>query len=192
MTSADPNRLDKDKDGIGCENNGKGGNGHNNNNNEDDGDDSSNDNDNGDYNNYIIMSSDSCNYISDTVDLSSEQLDPQETRTIAYFGNCDINIASLQLNLVQSDDLKLVAAHLNDGLSDAIEVDMNQVDQSTSDSNTLYETTITDNQQGHDLDTGEPKTLNNINGIVLWNDDEDEPIVFNENNFVEANINFFN
>ena len=56
----------------------------------------------------------------------------------------------------------------------------------------MYEATITDNQDGRDLDTGETKTLNNVNGIVLWNNDEDEPIEFADNNFVEANINFFN
>ena len=67
-----------------------------------------------------------------------------------------------------------------------------QVEQSDSNSNTLYKATITNNQEGHDLDTGETKTLNNVNGIVLWNDDEDEPIEFPDNNFVEANINFFN
>jgi hypothetical protein len=92
----------------------------------------------------------------------------------------------------QNDDLKLVAANLDDGLSDAVEVEMNQVEQSQSNSNILYEATITDNQEGPDLDTGETKTLNNVNGIVLWNDGEDEPIEFAENNFVEANINFFN
>ena len=69
---------------------------------------------------------------------------------------------------------------------------MNQIEQSQSNSNVLYEATITDNQEGQDLDTGETKTLNNVNGIVLWNDDEDEPIEFADNNFVEANINFFN
>ncbi len=67
-----------------------------------------------------------------------------------------------------------------------------QVEQSDSNSNTLYKATITNNQEGRDLDTGETKTLNNVNGIVLWNDDEDEPIKFPDNNFVEANINFFN
>ena len=69
---------------------------------------------------------------------------------------------------------------------------MNQVEQSESNSNILYEATITDNQEGPDLDTGKTKTLNNVNGIVLWNDGEDEPIEFADNNFVEANINFFN
>jgi hypothetical protein len=191
VTSADPNRLDKDKDGIGCENNGRGGNGHNNNNNDDD-DGSGNNDDNNDSNNYIIMPSDSCNDISDTIDLSSDMIDPQETRTIAYFGNCELDSASLRLNLVQNSDLKLVAANLEDGLSDAVEVDLHQIEQSGSDSHILYEATITDNQEGQDLDTDETKTLNNVNGIVLWNDDEDESIEFADNNFVEANINFFN
>jgi hypothetical protein len=52
--------------------------------------------------------------------------------------------------------------------------------------------TVTDNQEGRDLDTGETKTLNNVNGIVLWNNDEDESIEFAENVFVEAYINSFN
>jgi hypothetical protein len=190
VTASDPNRLDKDGDGIGCEKNNRGGNDHNDNNNN--GNDNDNDNDNDNSNNYIIMPSDSCSDISDTIDFSSEQIDPQETRTIAYFGSCDLDSASLKLNLVLNDDLKLVAANLDDGLSDAVEVDMHQVEQSDSSSNTMYTATITANQEGHDLDTGETKTLNNVNGIVLWNDDEDEPIEFNENNFVESNINFFN
>ena len=189
LTSLDPNRLDRDNDGIGCENNGKGGNGNNNDNNDND-NNNNDDNDNSNY--YIIMSSDSCNDISDTVELSSEQIEPEEVRTIAYFGNCELDSASLQLNLVDNEDLKLVAANLNDGLSDAVEVEMNQVGQSDSNSNILYEATITDNQEGHDLDTGETKTLNNVNGIVLWNEGENGPIDFADNNFVEANINFFN
>ena len=98
----------------------------------------------------------------------------------------------MELNLVQNDDLKLVAANLDDGLSDAVEVELNQVEQSQSNSNILYEPTITDNKEGHDLDTGETKTLNNVNGIVLWNNDEDEPIEFADNNFVEGDFNFFN
>ena len=56
----------------------------------------------------------------------------------------------------------------------------------------MYEATITDNQDGRDLETGETKTLNKVNRIVLWNNDKDEPIEFADNNFVEANINFFN
>ncbi len=141
---------------------------------------------------YIITPSNSCADISDIVDLSSEQIDAEEVRIIAFFDNCDLDSASLQLNLVQNDDLKLVAANLDDGLSDAVEVEMNQVVQSQSSSNILYEATITDSQEGQDLDTGETKTLNNVNGIVLWNDDGDEPIEFANNNFVEADINFFN
>jgi hypothetical protein len=113
-------------------------------------------------------------------------------RIIAYFDNCDLESASLHLNIIQNSDIKLVVAHLENGLTDAIEVDMNPIDLSPSNSNTMYEATITDNQEGHDLETGELKTLNNVNGIVLWNDDEDEPIEFADNNFVEANINFFN
>jgi hypothetical protein len=56
----------------------------------------------------------------------------------------------------------------------------------------LYEATITDNQEGRDLDSDETKTLNNVNGIVLWNNNEGEAINLGDNNFVEANIHFFN
>jgi hypothetical protein len=56
----------------------------------------------------------------------------------------------------------------------------------------LFEATITDNQISQNLESGKIKTLNNVNGIVLWNDDEDEPIEFADNKFVETNINFFN
>ncbi len=69
---------------------------------------------------------------------------------------------------------------------------MNQVEESQSNSNILYEATITDNQEGRDLDSDETKTLNNVNGIVLWNNNEGEAINLGDNNFVEANIHFFN
>jgi hypothetical protein len=130
----------------------------NGNNDNDDNDNDNGNNDNDDSNNYIIMPSDSCADISDTVDLSSNQIDPQEARIIAFFDNCDLDIASLELNLVQNDELKLVAANLDDGLSDAVEVEMNQVELSDSDANILYQATMTDNQEGKDLDTGETKT----------------------------------
>jgi hypothetical protein len=71
-------------------------------------------------------------------------------------------------------------------------VEMNQVEESQSNSNILYEATITDNQEGRDLDSDETKTLNNVNGIVLWNNNEGEAINLGDNNFVEANIHFFN
>ncbi|MGD9534632.1 MAG: hypothetical protein AB7V56_12810 [Candidatus Nitrosocosmicus sp.] len=183
----DTQDFDRDGNGIGCEYGN--GNSHNDN---DGNDNDGNDNDGNGGDQYIIKASDSCADISDTVDLTSEQLGPQEVRTIAYFGNCDLDTASLQMNLVENEDLKLVAAHLDDGLSDAVEVNMNQDNQFDSNSNTLYTATITDNQEGNEVDTSETKTLNNVNGIVLWNDDEDESIEFADNNFVEANINFFN
>jgi hypothetical protein len=69
---------------------------------------------------------------------------------------------------------------------------MNQVEESQSNSNILYEATITGNQEGRDLDSDETKTLNNVNGIVLWNNNEGEAINLGDNNFVEANIHFFN
>ena len=53
---------------------------------------------------------------------------------------------------------------------------MNQVEESQSNSNILYEAKITDNQEGRDLDSDETKTLNNVNGIVLWNNSEGEAI----------------
>jgi hypothetical protein len=61
-----------------------------------------------------------------------------------------------------------------------------------SNSNILYEATITDNQEGRNLDSDETKTLNNVNRTVLWNNNESEAINLGDNNFVEANTHFFN
>ena len=44
-------------------------------------------------NNYIITPSNSCADISDTEDLSSEQINPEEVRIIAFFDNCDLDSA---------------------------------------------------------------------------------------------------
>jgi hypothetical protein len=82
---SDPHGFDKDNDGIGCENNGKGGNGNNNGSNDNDDNDIGNgNNDNDNSNHDIIVPSNSCDDISDTVDLSSEQIDPQDVRIIAF------------------------------------------------------------------------------------------------------------
>lgn len=43
-----------------------------------------------------------------------------------------------------------------------------------------------------ETDTGETKPLINADGIVLWNDGDDEQIEFDDDNSVEANSNFFN
>ena len=47
----------------------------------------------------------------DTYNLSSETIDSQDVRIIAYFDNCDLDSASLHLNIIQNSDIKLVAAN---------------------------------------------------------------------------------
>ena len=96
----------------------------------------------------------------------------------------------MTLNIVEDDDLKLVAANFKDGVSDALEVELEPIDnQESNSSNSLYEATISGTQEGLDLETGEPKTINDVNGIVLWNNGDD-PIQFAENNSVEFDIEF--
>jgi hypothetical protein len=96
----------------------------------------------------------------------------------------------LTLNIVEDDDLKLVAANFEDGESDAVEVELEPADNDDSDpDNSLYEASISRTQEGLDLETGDPKTINNVNGIVLWNNG-DNPIQFAENNSVEFDIEF--
>ena len=55
--------------------------------------------------------------------------------------------------------------------------------------NSLYEATISGTQEGLDLETGESRTISNVNGIVLWNNG-DNPIQFAENNSIEFDIDF--
>ena len=116
------------------------------------------------------------------------QLDSERVKIIAYFEDCKLGEASLKLILVEDNDLKLVAANFEDGESDAIEVELAPVDDEDSD-NSLYEATISGTQEGLNLETGESKTINNVNGIVLWNNGDD-PIQFAENNSIEFDIDF--
>jgi len=173
VNSPDPHDFDRDSNGIGCENG-------------NDGD--SNDGDS----NIVRASQDTCDDISDAVDLFPGQLDSERVKIIAYFDNCELDSASLLLNIVHDDDLKLVAAYFEDGISDAVEVTLDSLDEQGSDSDqVLYEATITGTQEGRDLETGEFKTISNVNGIVLWNDGDD-PIEFDEGNTVEFDIHFSN
>ena len=173
----DPHGFDKnDNDGIGCETN------------DNDDDDDGNGN-NGDSD-VIRASQDSCDDISDTIDLYPGQLDSERVQIIAYFEECELDLASLTLNIVEDDDLKLVAANFEEGVSDAVEVELEPIDNQDSNSdNSLYEATISGNQEGLDLETGDSKTISNVNGIVLWNNG-DNPIQFAENNSVEFDIEF--
>ena len=137
----------------------------------------------------IRASQDTCDDISDTMDLYPGQLDSERVKIIAYFEDCKLDEASLKLNLVGDDDLKLVAANFEDGESDAVEVELESVDDEDSSDNSLYEATISGTQEGLDLETGESKTIDNVNGIVLWNNGDDL-IQFAENNSVEFDIEF--
>ena len=172
VNGPDPHGFDGyDNDGIGCETN--------------DNDDNEN---NGDSD-VIRASQDTCDDISDTVDLYPGQLDSERVKIIAYFEDCKLDEASLKLNLVGDDDLKLVAANFEDGESDAVEVELESVDDEGSSDNSLYEANISGTQEGLDLETGESKTIDNVNGIVLWNNGDDL-IQFAENNSVDFDIEF--
>ena len=89
----------------------------------------------------------------------------------------------MKLDLVGDDDLKLVATNFEDGESDAVEVELESVDDEISSDNSLYQANISGTQEGLDLETGESKTIDNVNGIVLWNNGDD-PIQFAENNSI--------
>ncbi len=171
----DPHGFDGiDNDGIGCETD----------------DDNSNGNGSNGDSDVIRASQDTCDDISDTIDLFPGQLDSERVQIIAYFEDCELDFVSLTLNIVEDDDLKLVAANFENGISDAVEVELEPTENVDSNSsNSLYETTITGTQEGLDLETGDSKTINNVNGIVLWNNG-DVPIQFAENNSVEFDIEF--
>jgi hypothetical protein len=172
VNGVDPHDFDRNDDGIGCETS------------------NDNNNDNNGDSDVIRASQDTCDDISDTIELFPGQLDSERVQIIAYFEDCDLDLASLTLNIVEDDDLKLVAANFEDGVSDALEVELEPIDnQESNSSNSLYEATISGTQEGLDLETGDPKTINDVNGIVLWNNGDD-PIQFAENNSVEFDIEF--
>ena len=176
VNKPDPHGFDgNDNDGIGCETN---------DNDDDDGNGNNSDSD------VIRASQDTCDDISDMIDLFPGQIDSERVQIIAYFEDCNLDMATLTLNIVEDDDLKLVAANFEEGVSDAVEVELEPVDNQDSNSdNSLYEATISGTQEGLDLETGDSKTISNVNGIVLWNNGDD-PIQFAENNSVEFDIEF--
>lgn len=171
VNGADPHKFDREHDSIGCETS-----------------DDYDDGNNGDSD-VVRASQDTCDDISDTINLYPGQLDSQRVKIIAYFEDCKLDEASLKLNLVGDNNLKLVAANFVDGESGAVEVEIESVDDEDSSYNSLYEPTISGTLEGFDLDTGEPKTIDNVNGIVLWNNGDD-PIQFVENNSIEFDIDF--
>ena len=163
-------------DGIGCETN--------DNADDDDGDGNYGDSD------VIRAAQDTCVDISDTVDLFPGQLDSERVQIIAYFEDCKLDLASLTLNIVEDDDLKRVAANFEEGVSDAVGVELEPKDNQESNSgNSFFEATISGTQEGLDLETGDSRTISNVNGLVLWNNGDD-PIQFAENNSVEFDIDF--
>jgi hypothetical protein len=176
VNKPDPHGFDgNDNDGIGCEINDNG---------DDDGDGNNGDSD------VIRASQDTCDDISDTINLFPGQLDSERVQIIAFFEDCALDLASLTLNIPEDDDLKLVGANFEKGVSDAVEVELVPIDNQESNlDNSLYEATISGTQEGLDLETGDSKTINNVNGIVLWNNGDD-PIQFAENNSIEFDIEF--
>jgi hypothetical protein len=132
----------------------------------------------------IPASQDTCDDISDTIDLFPGQLDSERVQIIAYFDDCTLDLAILKLNIVEDDDLKLVATNFEEGVSDAIEVKLEPMDNDDSNSeNSLYATTVSGTQEGLDIETGDSKMISKVNRIVLWNNGDD-PIQFAENNSV--------
>lgn len=93
-------------------------------------------------------------------------------------------------NYIPNENLKLVVANFDEKVSDAAEVIQTPI-QYPSQEQILYTVTITSNQQGYDLESGELKTISAVNGIVLWNDGN-EPIVFDEDDTIEVTLDFFN
>jgi len=181
-SSADPHGFDKDKDGIGCETKS---------------DSDSDDSDNEDQTGTSITSStitvpqDTCSDATGIVKLGPGQIDSQAVRIVAFFDKCELTSAYLLSNYTQNENLKLVVANFDEKLSDAAELIQTPIQQQSNQNQVVYEVTITSNQQGYDLETGELKTINNVNGIILWNDG-DVPVEFDGDDVIEVTLDFFN
>jgi len=133
----------------------------------DTGDDDDGDGINGDSD-VIRAAQDTCDDFSGTVDLFLGQLDSERVQIIAYFEDCKLDLASLTLNIVEDGDLKLVAANFEEGVSDAIEVELEpKYNQESNSGNSFFEATISGTHEGLDLETGDSRTISNVSGIGL-------------------------
>ncbi len=178
VSSSDPHGFDRDNDGVGCETNSEP-------------EPESEPQESQTVVNTITVPQDACPDLSNTVKLGPGQIESKGVRIIAFFDTCELESASLFLNLVPDENLKLVVANFEINKSDAAEVTITPIIQQSNQNQVFYKTTIAANQEGYDLETGEIKTVNNVNGIVLWNSG-DEPIEFVEDNTVRLSIDFYN
>nr|MDP9015479.1 PKD domain-containing protein [Thermoproteota archaeon] len=136
-----------------------------------------------------------CGIISETMNLAG-QLAPKGIRIIGFFDQCQLDMASLLLNIPNDKDLKLIAGSIDfqnapqaRDNNDAVFVDMVKMRQLSS-TQGLYKTSFEDPLVGKDLVTKQPKELSNINTIVLWNDDAKEAISFGSGSAVGMSISF--
>jgi hypothetical protein len=136
-----------------------------------------------------------CGIISETINLAG-QLAPKGIRIIGFFDQCQLDMASLLLNIPNDKDLKLIAGSIDfqnapqaRDNNDAVFVDMVKMRQLSS-TQGLYKTSIEDPLIGKDLVTKQPKELSNINTIVLWNDDAKDAISFGSGSAVGMSISF--
>jgi hypothetical protein len=136
-----------------------------------------------------------CGIISETMNLAG-QLAPKGIRIIGFFDQCQLDMASLLLNIPNDKDLKLIAGSIDfqnapqaRDNNDAVFVDMVKMRQLSS-TQGLYKTSIEDPLVGKDLVTKQPKELSNINTIVLWNDDAKDAISFGSGSAVGMSISF--
>ncbi len=136
-----------------------------------------------------------CGIISETINLAG-QLAPKGIRIIGFFDQCQLDMASLLLNIPNDKDLKLIAGSIDfqnapqaRDNNDAVFVDMMKMRQVSS-TQGLYKTSIEEPLVGKDLVTKQPKELSNINTIVLWNDDAKDAISFGSGSAVGMSISF--
>jgi hypothetical protein len=136
-----------------------------------------------------------CGIISETINLAG-QLAPKGIRIIGFFDQCQLDMASLLLNIPNDKDLKLIAGSIDfqnapqaRDNNDAVFVDLVKMRQLSS-TQGLYKTSIEDPLVGKDLVTKQPKELSNINTIVLWNDDAKDTISFGIGSAVGTSISF--
>jgi len=137
-----------------------------------------------------------CGIISETINLAG-QLAPKGIRIIGFFDQCQLDMASLLLNIPNDKDLKLIAGSIDfqnapqqaRDNNDAVFVDMVKMRQLSS-THGLYKTSFEDPLVGKDLVTKQPKELSNINTIVLWNDDAKDAISFGSGSAVAMSISF--
>jgi hypothetical protein len=151
VSSEDPNDLERDNDGIGCESN-------------------NDDNKNNNYIKTIIKYQGSkCNTQYGSIPLEGK-IPPKTPVLLGDFYPCELSDGHATFNLPNTPNLEIAMIHLDnkDGNHEAALVTMQKI-QSLNKNNALFVVNFNDQYPGQDPITDQSQTIKDVNAIALYN-----------------------